>query len=129
MQGTKFTSWDANAIRVYLIGNNLVYAINGISLILGILFVFVVAAIRKRGLFEPVDLAPQHTLMMRSVVWLELAWLLHYIPFIPMARVLYFHHYMSAALINCMLAGIMSDYMVCHVTNSTLLTLCVAECL
>lgn len=37
--------------------------------------------------------------------WLFLAWLLHYVPFWAMGRVLYFHHYFPALLFSTMMTG------------------------
>jgi len=37
--------------------------------------------------------------------WLGLAWLLHYLPFWPMTRVLYPHHYLPAYVFSCMFTG------------------------
>lgn len=37
--------------------------------------------------------------------WLLLGWALHYLPFWPMTRVLYFHHYFPAFLFSAMLTG------------------------
>jgi dolichyl-phosphate-mannose--protein O-mannosyl transferase len=39
------------------------------------------------------------------VVWLLVAWGLHYFPFYAMGRVLYFHHYFPAYLFSAMMAG------------------------
>ena len=43
--------------------------------------------------------------------WLMLAWLLHYVPFWFMGRILYFHHYFPAQLFSAMLTGICGEYM------------------
>lgn len=37
--------------------------------------------------------------------WLFIGWLLHYLPFWAMGRVLYFHHYFPALIFNSMLSG------------------------
>lgn len=37
--------------------------------------------------------------------WLWLGWLLHYLPFWGMSRVLYFHHYFPALLFSSMMSG------------------------
>ncbi|CAG2215159.1 POMT [Mytilus edulis] len=42
--------------------------------------------------------------------WLFLGWMLHYFPFWPMTRVLYFHHYFPAFLFSAMLSGVVLDY-------------------
>lgn len=42
--------------------------------------------------------------------WLTLAWVLHYVPFFAMGRVLYFHHYLPAFSCSAMLAGVVIEY-------------------
>lgn len=42
---------------------------------------------------------------LKASVWLFIGWLLHYVPFWGMGRVLYFHHYFPALIFNCMLTG------------------------
>lgn len=42
---------------------------------------------------------------MNAGVWLFTGWVLHYLPFWAMGRVLYFHHYFPAVIFNSMLTG------------------------
>jgi dolichyl-phosphate-mannose--protein O-mannosyl transferase len=42
---------------------------------------------------------------MNAGVWLFTGWILHYLPFWAMGRVLYFHHYFPAVIFNSMLTG------------------------
>lgn len=42
---------------------------------------------------------------MNAGAWLFTGWLLHYLPFWAMGRVLYFHHYFPAVIFNSMLTG------------------------
>lgn len=42
---------------------------------------------------------------MNAGVWLFAGWILHYLPFWAMGRVLYFHHYFPAVIFNSMLTG------------------------
>lgn len=42
---------------------------------------------------------------MGAGVWLFAGWILHYLPFWAMGRVLYFHHYFPAVIFNSMLTG------------------------
>lgn len=37
--------------------------------------------------------------------WLFVGWMLHYLPFWAMGRVLYFHHYFPALIFNSLLSG------------------------
>lgn len=43
--------------------------------------------------------------LLQAAVWLFIGWILHYLPFWAMGRVLYFHHYFPALLFNSMLTG------------------------
>ena len=40
-----------------------------------------------------------------ACLWLHLAWMLHYLPFWSMTRVLYFHHYFPAMFFSTMISG------------------------
>lgn len=42
---------------------------------------------------------------LKASAWLFCGWLLHYVPFWAMGRVLYFHHYFPALIFNSMLTG------------------------
>lgn len=42
---------------------------------------------------------------MNAGAWLFAGWVLHYLPFWAMGRVLYFHHYFPAVIFNSMLTG------------------------
>lgn len=42
---------------------------------------------------------------LRASMWLFSGWVLHYLPFWAMGRVLYFHHYFPALIFNSMLTG------------------------
>lgn len=49
---------------------------------------------------------PERTwVSLRAAVWMFGGWLLHYVPFWAMGRVLYFHHYFPALIFNSMLSG------------------------
>lgn len=109
-QGQRFTAWGDDKVRVYLIGNPIVYWITLGALALAPLLGVLVAGIRHRGLglqaWEP-RWANQAA---AACGWLLLGWLLHYLPFCLMGRVLYFHHYAPALLFACMLSGIVFDF-------------------
>lgn len=42
---------------------------------------------------------------LNSCWWLFIGWLLHYLPFWGMGRILYFHHYFPAVLFASMMTG------------------------
>lgn len=54
---------------------------------------------------------------LKAAAWLFGGWILHYIPFWAMGRVLYYHHYFPALIFNSMLTGMFNV--------STIVALCV----
>ncbi|KAL9894158.1 protein O-mannosyl-transferase 2 [Glossina fuscipes fuscipes] len=56
-----------------------------------------------------VDFFDAYTL--KPALWLFLGWLIHYLPFWAMGRVLYFHHYFPALVFNSMLSGVMFHHL------------------
>lgn len=51
-------------------------------------------------------LAAHRQVLMEGGGMLFLGWLLHYLPFYTMGRILYYHHYFPAMLFSSMLTGI-----------------------
>lgn len=47
----------------------------------------------------------------RSLGFLLMAWVLHYLPFFLMGRMLFLHHYMPAYIITCILTATFFDFM------------------
>uniref|UniRef100_A0A1B0BB39 Protein O-mannosyl-transferase 2 n=1 Tax=Glossina palpalis gambiensis TaxID=67801 RepID=A0A1B0BB39_9MUSC len=58
---------------------------------------------------QEVDFFDAYTL--KPALWLFLGWLIHYLPFWAMGRVLYFHHYFPALVFNSMLSGVMFHHL------------------
>ncbi|KAH8315052.1 hypothetical protein KR059_003423 [Drosophila kikkawai] len=48
---------------------------------------------------------------LQAGAWLFVGWVLHYLPFWAMGRVLYFHHYFPALIFNSLLTGVMFNYL------------------
>ncbi|XP_063430399.1 protein O-mannosyl-transferase 2-like [Mytilus trossulus] len=96
--------------RIYLLGNPVIF-----WGCLGLTFVFIIAyAIdtvkSRRGLRNNKYWRAYKDRMFSAGWWLFLGWMLHYFPFWPMTRVLYFHHYFPAFLFSAMLSGVVLDY-------------------
>ncbi|XP_063706046.1 protein O-mannosyl-transferase 2 [Culicoides brevitarsis] len=101
--------FSGNSYRVYLLGNPIIWWSNLVFLGL-FLITFLIQAIRiQRGYIDQSD-SRTNWRSINAGAWLFAGWLLHYLPFWAMGRVLYFHHYFPALIYNSMLTGIMFDY-------------------
>ncbi|KAF7391066.1 hypothetical protein HZH66_009546 [Vespula vulgaris] len=104
--------FSGNNQRVYLLGNPVIWWGNIIFLIMFVLL-YVYACIREqRGCIEDPLTLEQREKIMEAGKWLFIGWMLHYIPFWAMSRVLYFHHYFPALLYSSMLTGVTLNYIV-----------------
>jgi len=101
-----------HADTVYLLGNPLVFWGNCFFLIAYWIFVGVKMVRNKRQATS----SPRQTVLQdrtsNACLWLHLGWVAHYLPFWPMTRALYFHHYFPALLFSIMISGIMLHYLI-----------------
>uniref|UniRef100_A0A673I5M0 Protein O-mannosyl-transferase 2 n=1 Tax=Sinocyclocheilus rhinocerous TaxID=307959 RepID=A0A673I5M0_9TELE len=88
-QGLRFSGVNETEYRVYLLGNPVIWWLNLLSLALFVLMLTVASLAKQRG----------------GGGMLLLGWLLHYLPFYIMGRILYYHHYFPAMLFSSMLTG------------------------
>ncbi|XP_020775426.1 protein O-mannosyl-transferase 2 [Boleophthalmus pectinirostris] len=108
-QGLRFSGVNNTDYRVYLLGNPVVWWINLVSLALYLLMVAVASVTVQRG-FSLGSKRREHLYVLKSGGGLLLlGWVLHYVPFYAMGRVLYYHHYFPAMLFSSMLTGITLD--------------------
>ncbi|KAI0210003.1 Protein O-mannosyl-transferase 2 [Lamellibrachia satsuma] len=73
---------------------------------------------KQRGHGDPKHISACRVRMLGGADWILLGWVLHYLPFWTMGRVLYFHHYMPALIYSCMLSGIVLDYVITSLSQS-----------
>jgi dolichyl-phosphate-mannose--protein O-mannosyl transferase len=100
LQGQFFSG---STYRVYLLGNPVIWWGNLVFLLIFVC-VFGANAIRQqRGYIK--SFSEAHKEKLAACAWLFLGWLLHYVPFWAMGRVLYFHHYFPALLFSSMITG------------------------
>lgn len=66
----------------------------------------------QRGCEDNQLISAQKEKLKSAGIWLFIGWLLHYVPFWAMGRVLYFHHYFPALLYNSMLSGITINFII-----------------
>ncbi|KAJ5515352.1 hypothetical protein N7527_006912 [Penicillium freii] len=92
--GLRMCSWDDSVVKYYLLGNPLVYwgstaALGGF----GLLFLWYLLR-WQRGYYDLSNEEINH--IHYSGLYPVIGWVLHYLPFIIMARVTYVHHYYPA---------------------------------
>lgn len=98
--------------RVYLLGNPVIFwvclAATGLFLV-----VYLVASVRRqRGVRYTEVWRDYQDRMFVACWWLMLGWAMHYLPFWPMTRILYFHHYFPALLFSAMMTGVTLDFLI-----------------
>lgn len=96
--------FSGSSYRIYLLGNPIIWWSNLIFLGLFLLLFAIQCIKQQRGYVQ----SDENTLRWRHLnagAWLFGGWLLHYLPFWAMGRVLYFHHYFPALIFNSMLTG------------------------
>ncbi|XP_072720357.1 protein O-mannosyl-transferase 2 isoform X1 [Ciconia boyciana] len=108
-QGLRFSGINETDYRVYLLGNPVIWWLNLVTLGLYLLIAVSTAVTLKRGVQLTSELKELSRVVLRGGGQIMLGWLLHYLPFFMMGRVLYFHHYFPAMLFSSMLTGITWD--------------------
>lgn len=108
--------FSGNNYRIYLLGNPIIWWGNLVFLAFFLLTYFYMAVRHQRGKLDA--RGALHSRMLTSAAWLFVGWLLHYVPFWAMGRVLYFHHYFPAHLFSSMLTGIILSYLAGGLYNS-----------
>uniref|UniRef100_A0A8B9DE70 Protein O-mannosyl-transferase 2 n=1 Tax=Anser cygnoides TaxID=8845 RepID=A0A8B9DE70_ANSCY len=108
-QGLRFSGVNETDYRVYLLGNPVVWWLNLFTIGLYLLTAISTAVALKRGVQLSSELKELSRVVLRGGGQIALGWLLHYLPFFMMGRVLYFHHYFPAMLFSSMLTGITWD--------------------
>lgn len=106
--GLRMCSWDDNIVKYFLLGNPLVYWGSTASLLcFGLIFAWYL--IRwQRGY---VDLSPSEIDQFHYAgIYPLIGWVLHYLPFVVMARVTYVHHYYPALYFAILTAGFCVDW-------------------
>ncbi|XP_054683004.1 protein O-mannosyl-transferase 2 isoform X2 [Grus americana] len=108
-QGLRFSGVNETDYRVYLLGNPVIWWLNLVTIGLYLLIAVSTAVALKRGVQLTTELEELSRVVLRGGGQITLGWLLHYLPFFMMGRVLYFHHYFPAMLFSSMLTGITWD--------------------
>ncbi|XP_023216676.1 protein O-mannosyl-transferase 2-like [Centruroides sculpturatus] len=103
--------FSGHQYRIYLLGNPIIWWGNLICLAIYMLVQGYISVRYQRGYKDSQYIEEQSGRMSYACRWLLLGWILHYLPFYAMGRVLYFHHYFPALLFNSMLSGVILNYL------------------
>lgn len=106
--GLRMCSWDDAIVKYFLLGNPLVYWGSAASLLAFGLLVFWYLVRWQRGYDDLTfrDIDHIHYAGIYPVV----GWVLHYLPFVAMARVTYVHHYYPALYFAILTMGFVLDW-------------------
>lgn len=106
--GLRMCSWEDKVVKYFLLGNPLVYWGSAASLLVfGVVTVWYLVR-WQRGYEElkPAEIDQIHYAGLYPVV----GWILHYLPFVAMARVTYVHHYYPALYFAILTMGFVVDW-------------------
>ncbi|XP_043272755.1 protein O-mannosyl-transferase 2 [Venturia canescens] len=102
--------FSGNNYRIYLLGNPIIWWGN-IAFLIHFAFTYLFTSVREqRGCQDDPRIKANRKKLKNAGAWLFIGWLLHYVPFWAMGRVLYFHHYFPALLYSSMLTGVTLDF-------------------
>ena len=106
--GLRMCSWDDNTVKYFLLGNPIVYWGSTTALAFSGFLVVWYLIRWQRGYDElsSKDIDQIHYAGIYPVI----GWVLHYVPFIAMARVTYVHHYYPALYFAILSAGFVVDW-------------------
>ena len=105
--------WDNSKAlgRIYLLGNPLIWWMALASLVVLSVVWLIDAVLVHRGQQGLFVLKGQREKFILSSYFFGVGYVLHYLPFFTMARVLFMHHYLPALLFSFMLSGVLIDMM------------------
>lgn len=106
--------------KIYLLGNPIIWWANIVAIPISSLAIVIITIVNKirssKNDKQPAPTAPKSVTNIKETyldasAWILLGWLLHYVPFYFMGRVLYFHHYFPAFIFSCIQTAITYDYL------------------
>lgn len=96
--------FSGSSYRIYLLGNPIIWWSNLMFLGLFLCLFLFQCVKQQRGYVRFEENAKRWKHLIGGAM-LFCGWLIHYLPFWTMGRVLYFHHYFPALMFNSMLSG------------------------
>ncbi|KAI9665310.1 MAG: Protein O-mannosyltransferase 2 [Alyxoria varia] len=106
--GLRMCGWDEGTVKYFLLGNPLVYWASSGSLVFlaGLALFYIIRW--QRGF--PVMTVTQMDHFIYAGIYPLIGWVLHYLPFVAMARVTYVHHYFPALYFAILVLGFSLDW-------------------
>lgn len=108
--GLRMCSWDDGIIKYFLLGNPMVYWGSTASLGIFVVMVFFYLIRWQRGYNDLNQTGIDH--IHYAGIYPIIGWVLHYVPFIAMARVTYVHHYYPALYFAILVFGFTFNHVV-----------------
>ncbi|RMZ87301.1 hypothetical protein DV736_g5470, partial [Chaetothyriales sp. CBS 134916] len=106
--GLRMCSWEDHITKYFLLGNPIVYWASTASLGLTLAIVAWYLVRWQRGYTELNRADINH--IKQAGIYPVIGWVLHYLPFIIMARVTYVHHYYPALYFAILTTGFVADW-------------------
>ncbi|KAH6576752.1 hypothetical protein BASA50_004092 [Batrachochytrium salamandrivorans] len=110
IRGISFWEKKDGLRQIYLIGNPIVWWLSIASIFFYIVLWGVDRICLRRGIDDFGDNARRW--WDRAIGFLLVAWLMHWIPFFAMGRMLFLHHYLPAFIFSTMVAAALFDFLV-----------------
>lgn len=110
--GLRMAAWHAYSVRYFLMGHVFITYLSTICIPIAIIVVF---ATLLRGQRQSLDLnvmGADWNFHLSAGILPILGWVLHYLPFVIMARVTYLHHYVPAQYFGIFIYGYLLEYFV-----------------
>ncbi len=106
--GLRMCGWDDHIVKYFLLGNPMVYWGSTFCLLafIGLVGWYLVRWQRGYEELKQTDIDQIHY----GGIYPILGWVLHYLPFVAMARVTYVHHYYPALYFAILTTGFMVDW-------------------
>lgn len=107
--GIRMSTWSLSARRYYMFGNPIIIWFTTACVVV---YSFIMFSISRRWKSQELvlDEVAMWNIFTSGIVPL-LGYILHYLPFIAMGRVTYFHHYMPALYFAMFMSGFAVDYL------------------
>ncbi|XP_043929836.1 protein O-mannosyl-transferase 2 isoform X2 [Protopterus annectens] len=108
-QGLRFSGVNESDYRVYLLGNPVIWWLNLSTIGLYSFMACLASLCIQRGAEFQERVQERIDVLLQGGSQIMLGYILHYLPFYCMGRILYYHHYFPAMLFSSMLTGLTWD--------------------